>query len=536
MAKRIVNVHELFPREAKVLEESGAIVERMGSIPVGELAAHYAGLHDEYAKLLKLVVKLTSLGDSVTAKMEHMQEDLMVAKNEAENANRAKSIFLASMSHELRTPLNAVIGFSQILANEPDLPQKFRSHVSIMYKSGEHLLHMINDILNLSKIEAGHMHVNSKPVKLVALIQDLIKLFSLKAAEKSLNLSLQADETLPLAIIGDEDKLRQILINLIGNAIKYTPSGAIVVKAAASSDQLHIEITDTGPGIPLQMQESMFQPFVNGGQRGEESTGLGLAITNRLIKLMGGSVRFESEAGKGTGFYVSIPYINCNMAEIHEEESIQIAALLAPPGTKVLIVDDVKDNRDVLRAFFEELNITVIEAQNGIEGLRIAKEKRPGLILMDLIMPEMDGVRALKQLKKDPELAGIPVIAISASSIRAAEEDQIANGFDAFILKPINRSEFIQAVEKTTGWRFIRSSGLDESTFPSRELLQDELNRLDPKRREEVRQSIEMTDLVGATAAVSTLDEKSMLKKLILKARDESNYSMLLELDEVLNQ
>jgi PAS domain S-box-containing protein len=372
---------------------------------------------------------------------------LKKAKELAEAANRAKSEFLANMSHEIRTPMNAVIGFSEILASKITDKQQKR-YLNAIQTAGNSLLTLINDILDLSKIEAGRLELQYEPVELSVIFTEMKQIFNFKVAEKNLDWMMEIDEALPKAVFLDETRLRQVLLNLIGNAVKFTKSGYIKVAAHKretehnSQIDLHLVVEDSGIGIPADQQSLIFESFKQ--QDGQSTrqyggTGLGLAITKRLVEMMNGQITVKSTPGKGSCFEIILHEVTVAATgkAVKADKSFDFNQFIFEPA-QVLVVDDVKSNRFLLEEYLSPLNLEVISASTGQQALLCAEKYHPALILMDLKMPEMDGYEATQQLKNNPNTADIPVIALTASVISYDQMKIEAHGFDGYLAKPVN--------------------------------------------------------------------------------------------------
>ena len=378
---------------------------------------------------------------------------LKQAKKEADSANRAKSEFLANMSHEIRTPMNAVIGFSDILASKITNKQH-KSYLNSIQTAGKSLLTLINDILDLSKIEAGRLDIKSEPVNPPVIFTELQQIFSLKIAEKNLELIMEIDENIPPALFLDETRLRQVLLNLIGNAIKFTDSGYIKLCANniyteddRSKVDLILAVEDSGIGIPADQQALIFESFKQ--QDGQSTrqyggTGLGLAITKRLVELMNGQILVESRPGKGSRFEIALHEVKVAVAPnaVMQDNTFDSNNITFEKA-QVLVVDDIESNRELIEEYLSPVNLEVIFAENGLKALLFAEEYHPALILMDIRMPEMNGYEATKHLKNNPNTADIPVMALTASVALNEKAKIEAHGFDGFLAKPINIYELL---------------------------------------------------------------------------------------------
>ena len=366
------------------------------------------------------------------------------ARHAAEAANRAKSQFLAGMSHELRTPLNGVLGYAQLLAMEGGLSPRQARGVETIQQSGLHLLALINDILDLARIEAGRTELNPAAMNLSDLLQSAVNLMRVKADEKGLALEFDPAAGLPEAVLADERRLRQVLLNLLGNAIKFTDHGTVRLRAAAESrdpDQvlLRLDVEDTGVGMRPDDLQRIFEPFEQVGdvQRRSAGTGLGLAITRALVNDMGGQVKVASELGRGTQFRVELPMPLAPPAEAATRKAPGVARYRGPLQ-RVLVVDDAVDNRKLMGDFLTNAGFMVAQAGDGSDLLAVARSCQPHLILLDCMMPSVDGVEAMRQLRGDAELGAVPVIAVSASASEEHRAACLRAGANVFLPKPVS--------------------------------------------------------------------------------------------------
>lgn len=386
--------------------------------------------------------------------MHRAREQAIRSKEQAEAANKAKSVFLSNMSHELRTPLNAILGFAEILKGV-EVDAKKAQYVEYINTSGHALLTLINDILDLSKIEAGKMELQYSAISMQSFFSETRTLFDRKITDKGLELILEVGEEVPAALALDETRLRQIIINLIGNAVKFTDTGYIRLhasteetdNASASGVELTIAVTDSGIGIPKDQQEKIFGTFeqVKGQKTSEFSgTGLGLAITRRLVELMDGEISVESEAAKGATFSVVLHGVEVAATEAlqsKKETRIDLENITFAPAT-ILIVDDIDYNREILTTYLEPFHLDFIYAENGREAIDRAEENRPDLILLDMKMPVMDGYKASERLHGIPQLKGVPIIAVTASALKQ-DEEVISSLCDGYLRKKVSKVDLV---------------------------------------------------------------------------------------------
>lgn len=393
------------------------------------------------------------------AVLRFSQEALEQAAKEARKANQAKSEFLANMSHEIRTPMNAILGFCHLLQEQAtDLQQ--RAYLKSISSSGETLLALINDILDLSKIEAGKLELHYEPVHLQQLAEEIQAIFSQKASEKNIALFLEVQPSVPERINFDEVRLRQILFNVVGNAIKFTEQGYVKISIFSQtlplSEQqpnleLNIAIEDTGVGIAPEQQERIFKAFEQSeGQstRRYGGTGLGLAITKRLVEMLGGTVILESVPNEGSKFIFTFPMVKiATLQETSTYKSETDENFNQFPGMRILVADDIASNRDLIEGYFRGTTHQLSFAEDGQEAIKMTLKDRPDLILMDLRMPNLDGREATLYLKKHAHTQGIPILILTASAMKGdrAALDGICDGF---LNKPVSRAQLVSELKK----------------------------------------------------------------------------------------
>jgi PAS domain S-box-containing protein len=384
---------------------------------------------------------------------------LLQAKEAAEKANVAKSTFIATMSHELRTPLNAILGFSELMSLDSTATIKQKETLGIINRSGAHLLSMINDVLDISKIEAGRLELNVEAFDVIKLLQDIGEMINVRATQKQLAFRLEISSNMPQFIKADSGKLRQVLINLLGNAIKFTTEGSVILRAHANGLIVTIEVVDSGTGIPLDKQHELFKPFVQLVRDNSDSkgTGLGLAISKSLVELMDGKISVNSQLDVGSTFKIELPVEIANTADVAMSENFKMVKCLALDQTawRLLVVDDNFENRLLLSAVLTVAGFDIREAENGQEAINVFEEWQPDLIWMDMRMPVMDGYEATAKIRQLENGNKVKIIALTASAFIEQHNDIFSAGCDAILHKPFNIPDIYAALVKHLGVKFI---------------------------------------------------------------------------------
>ncbi|MBV5328427.1 MAG: cache domain-containing protein [Chlorobium sp.] len=456
----------------------------------------FVELHDLAISANAMVTALKQAEVELVKHREHLEvlveertSELLLARNAADAASRAKSIFLANMSHEIRTPMNAVLGFAQLLERDLSLSSVVRNRVSAIIKSGDHLLEIINDILEMSRIEAGRVEMRVESVDMHALLDDLAVMFRLRAEQKGLSFVLESADDLSRYILTDLGKLRQILINLLDNAVKFTKTGFIVLRAfQEGTDRIAIEVQDSGIGITAEEQGKLFHPFerTRSGEQVAGGTGLGLAISREYANLMKGDITLSSRAGEGSCFrfvfHAPTPMSPIPPAVVSLSH---VTALASGQGDiHVLIVDDQSSNRELLRDMLEPLGFIVSEASDGGEAIEKTNALNPRIILMDLVMPNMDGVEATRTLRNTYTKESLVIIGITASIFGENKKQFIDSGINAFIAKPFRIQELLDVLARHAGVLF--EAGESEEVSAMQQKMEiPTIDKMSPEWREE---------------------------------------------------
>ena len=407
------------------------------------------------------------LEQRVTERTQDLQQEVMIrqqtelqlriSQEKAESANRAKSEFLANISHELRTPLNGILGYAQILSKQKDFSQdKQREGLAVISQCGEHLLTLINDILDLAKVESGSLELQSRDFALPTLLAELNGLFQTRFQEKRLNFQIHTLDGLPTIVQGDDRKLRQVLINLLGNAVKFTEAGAVTLCISLAGDRIRFEVEDSGSGMPEDFLAEIFRPFSQLGDPrvSAKGTGLGLAISYQLVELMGGKLQVESVLGEGSRFWFDIALPE-GQGTVEQQADHDIIGFDGR-ARRILIVDDKLVNRAVLIGLLEPLGFVCEVAVNGQDCLDKMTDFQPDLVLLDLVMPGIDGLEVTRRLRQLPHFSQLVIVALSASAYDVHKTQCLEAGCDEFLAKPVQAELLLDSLQNLLGlhWRY----------------------------------------------------------------------------------
>jgi signal transduction histidine kinase/DNA-binding NarL/FixJ family response regulator len=520
-------------------------------------------VEERTAELKESQEQLQQQAQDLEERVRQRTAELLEAKEAAEAADEAKSTFLATMSHELRTPLNAILGFAQLMKSDASLSPSYRENLNIIARSGEHLLGLINDILDMSKIESGRMLLMENAFDFYLLLDSVEQMFQLQASEKGLTLKFERSPEVPQYVSTDERKLRQILINLIGNAIKFTRRGGVTVRVLMANGslligkekdnsnyplpithyQLHVEIEDTGCGIPVAEIEDLFEPFVQSKtNRGfQEGTGLGLPISRAFARLMGGDLTLVRTAvGEGTTLAFDIQVTLAAAAEVEVTVPLRrvIGLEVEQPTYRLLVVEDGWENRQLLVKLLQPLGFEVKEAVNGLEALEILQSWKPHLIWMDLRMPVMDGYEATQQIRAKLEGEAMAIVALTAHVFKEERAAILSAGFDDCISKPFREAELFAAMSQHLGVRYIYEESTEkEASGEENVLSREDIASLPAEWLKTLEQAIFMGDMKlmeDAIAQIRTQDDA--IADSFQHCLDNFEYDKILELIAAANQ
>ena len=489
--------------------------DELGKLAVSfnTMAVELSQYHDHLREIVeKRTAELKRTNEHLHAEIserKHTETLLLQAKDAAEESNRVKSEFLANMSHELRTPLNAIIGFSQVMSHDQAFNPDQKGNLKIINRSGEHLLSLINDILDMSKIEAGRISLDEGDFDLYQLLDEVHDIFKIKADKKGIEILLEREPEVPRFVRTDETKLRQVLVNLTGNAVKFTQDGSVKVQVNIIGElKLRFSISDTGPGIPSDDLDHLFNPFAQTqtGKDSHEGTGLGLSISERFVNLMGGKICIESRLERGSIFRFDIKVHKGDKTRIAKElPTRRVVGLEKTDGHgnnkhyRILLVDDIHSNRKILSTLFTPLGLGVREARSGREALDVWKEWQPHLIWLDIRMPEMDGYEVIKRIKDAASEHPPVIISISASAFEEDRQKSLDAGADGFVGKPFKESEIFEEMKKHLHLRYVYAEDIQKDDLARENQKQalslETVKGLPSKWKIEMKQAIEHVDL-----------------------------------------
>jgi signal transduction histidine kinase/ActR/RegA family two-component response regulator len=429
-------------------------------------------LNERTIMLRKSEQQVRNANTELEARVRQRTAELSIAKEKSEAANRAKSVFLANMSHELRTPMNAILGYSQLMRRDLSLPPEQRAYLDTINRSGEHLLALINDVLEISKIEAGQTTVERTTFDLHAMLFNLEKMFNSIMDAKGLRFEVIGIDAVPHYVAADENKLRQVLVNLLGNAVKFTEHGGVAMRVAAEDGtddivRLKVEVTDTGVGIAEHEMDKVFAYFeqTESGRAKKSGTGLGLALSRDFARMMGGDITVASKEGKGSAFCFNMEIWKGRASDIKEKIPERRVIGLEPGQEipRVLVAEDTETSRTLLAEVLKAAGLDVQEAVNGKQAVEMFHEWRPHFIWMDVRMPVMDGLEATRRIKQTEAGQSTAIVALTAHALEEEKEAILAAGCDDFVRKPFREQEIFEAMAKHLGLKYVYEYGREKA-------------------------------------------------------------------------
>ena len=472
--------------------------------------------------------------DQLEETVRQRTAELILARDAAEAANKAKSLFLSNMSHELRTPLNAILGFSNMMRRDPHITESQRENLNIINRSGAHLLSLINEVLDMAKIDVGGLQLEIAPFDLGGMVRDVTEMMQLRAHEKGLQLLLYQTSAFPRYIKGYEERLRQVLVNLVGNALKFTERGGVTIRFGVKQNarqHMVIEIEDSGPGISPENLKRLGEPFVQLEEASKQKgAGLGLAISRQLIALMGGSITVESTLGKGSLFRVELPMELTGADDVIEPVKQGEVVELAPGQSRyrILIAEDQYDNQLLLSRLMTEIGLEVKVAEDGEQCVKLFQEWHPDLIWMDRRMPVLDGEEATRRIRQLPNGQAVKIVAVTASVFSEQQQEMLDAGMNDFVRKPYRFEEIYDSLARQLGLTYRYHSAAKEDAV-SVTLTPAMLAILPTVLRKELKDALESLDNERITAIILQISETDPgLGRKLSNLTDHFDYPAIL--------
>lgn len=472
-----------------------------------ELAASFNKMSNDLADLyLNLEVKVRERDKEIEAR-KSAESALIEAKDAAEAANRAKSVFLANMSHELRTPLNAILGFAQLMEHDESLSPDHRQNLATINRSGNHLLALINDVLEISRIEAGRTRIQNEAFSLAELLETVEDMIRVRAELKGLRFGCIHGGGIPQYVMGDQHHLRQILLNLLSNAVKYTAHGSVVLHVQKEHDGIRFEVADSGIGISAEDLPQIFQAFYQtavGANKGE-GAGLGLTITREFVHLMGGKISVSSEPGNGSTFTFTLPLRETDAPPVSATPRRIIGLAGDQLPVRVLVAEDDADSRELIKLILDRIGAETLIVENGQQAIEQFHAWHPQFIWMDMRMPVLDGYEATKAIRALQGGTEVKIVALTASAFREDKPAILAAGCDAILAKPVDEQCLFQTMGKLLGLRYRYAD--DETAIKQKSFSQDslDLSQMNAELRAELANAAELLDAEAVVLIIERL-------------------------------
>jgi signal transduction histidine kinase/CheY-like chemotaxis protein len=507
----------------------------IAAVPVGLVLQQ---LQNALARSQEVETALRDQEEHLEDLVQQRTAELVEARNQSEAANRAKTVFLANMSHELRTPLNAILGFSAMVRADPALSDQHHKDLAVVGRSGEHLLGLIDDVLDMARIETGSVAVERDSFDLCALVDDVMNMIRERAQAKNLELRAEVSSQTPTFVCSDAGKLRQVLVNLVGNAVKYTDEGSVVVSVDATpgvgpQDQvLTFVVEDTGIGIAAEDQRRIFDPFVQAANlQSRKGTGLGLSISRRLVELLGGTIRVDSACGRGSRFRVQMPAQRVEAMDMPDAFGAQQVVGLEPgqPEYRILIVEDQKENWLLLERLLCSAGFQTRVAEDGGQAIEAFEAWRPHFIWLDMRIPMMSGLEVAKRIRRLEGGPRVKIAAVTASVSVSEREEVLAAGLDDFLRKPYRHSEIFGYMARHLGVKYIFAATATVASDMPGALRPDDLASLPPPLCEELERALISLDRDWIERLVSQISEhNAVLASALARLADVFAFTPIL--------
>lgn len=489
-----VSLADLWLRYAHWIVASAALMGLLAAATAGLIVLYRRARHSE-AMIRAFNAELESRVRKRTAELETANAELIQARDAADSANRAKSVFLANMSHELRTPLNAILGFAQLMGHDEGMSADARHGLETINRAGRHLLSLINDVLEISRIEAGRTQLHNEAYDFNDMLRSVEEMIRVRAEQKGLAFTVQAQGSLPRYVFSDAHHLRQVLVNLLGNAVKYTDHGSVSLRLVAGGERIRFEVADTGPGIAVEDQGHIFQAFYQtaAGVAKGEGTGLGLTISREFVRLMGGELTVHSELGRGSVFSFSLPLPEVPAPAIASRPGRVLGLAAGQAAPRILVAEDHPDNRELITRMLKIAGFQVRSVDNGQRAVAVFQSWQPRFIWMDMRMPVLDGYQATRKIRALPGGDGVKIVALTASAFHEDRNAILQAGCDDLLAKPVEEDRLFALMGDLLHLEF-RYAGEDRNgVAPAYPAL--DLSGLDAESMAAIRQAAESLDM-----------------------------------------